>query len=645
MAYSKLAAPPTQDKPIIPMLGALCTLGLLVLGTLPGPSTALSQPAGQGTLWVFAVGVSHYQNSMIDLQFADNDAQTLAVVLNERGKGLFQDVRTKVLVNDQVTRQSILDGMSSFFAEAKADDTGVIALMGHGVISNGTFYFLPYPANINNLKSEGLLVQDFESGVQGVSERVRRLALILDTCHAEALNVHIRGLSELSKINHKARGISFVSEVAQKVPDTFILGSSTEDEDSWEDSSYRMPGEKNGHGLFTYALLRGLNEAPAHNGAIEVGALYNYAADVVQDKSLNKQRPSHGGSGTNFPIARALKPPPPADAQQAAMLTNQGVQARQSAQLPQAQAALARATQLNPKDQVAAVLNDEVSADRDYQASPDAERDNVIAAANLLKSSGYKGPADEWAPRPTVIAFLDFVTAGGTPEQAGLHDALVARISQSLQGTKRVQVVDRHLIDALLREQKLSMTDLSNPATRLRVGQILVSRLIGTGDVASIGKDKYSVNLQMIDTETTELKINLSEPLDGSNKILGVADKSASDILHQLVRDYPLKAEVVAVDGDQVVVNLGGNAGATTGMRMNAVVEKPITADGQTIATRLVKIGSIQLTEVQDNGSFAKVLEHTGTLAKGTKVIEAASPAAAASSSKPSPAGGASPTR
>ena len=49
--------------------------------------------------------------------------------------------------------------------------------------------------------------------------------------------------------------------------------------------------------------------------------------------------------------------------------------------------------------------------------------------AKLLKSSGYKGPADPWAPRPLVVAFLDFVTVGGEPEHAGLHDALVARIA------------------------------------------------------------------------------------------------------------------------------------------------------------------------------------------------------------------------
>ena len=418
-----------------------------------------------------------------------------------------------------------------------------------------------------------------------------------------------------------------VSEVvvSDKVPDTFVLGSSEGDESSWEDSSYRLPDEKVGHGAFTYALLRGLGgEAPAYNGIFYVEELSAYVSHKTVEVTHGRQTPTLNSThGANFAIARAVASPSATDSGQAAALAKEGEQARQNGQLTLAKKALSRAAQLDPKNQVASVLNDEVSADMKYQNSPDEQQDTVLALAKLLKSSGYNNP-DEWTPRPMVVAFLDFVTAGGEPENGGLHDALVARITQSLQGTKRVHVVDRHLIDAVLREQKLSMTDLSNPATRLKVGQILVTGLIGTGDVASVGKGKYSVDLQMIDTETTELKINLSEPLDGPDKILAIADKSASDILDHLARDYPLKGKIVAVEGDQVVVNLGSSAGATVGTRMNAVSEKPITADGQVIATELVKIGSIELTQVQDKGSFAKVLNHTGALAAETKVIETA---------------------
>jgi hypothetical protein len=65
-----------------------------------------------------------------------------------------------------------------------------------------------------------------------------------------------------------------------------------------------------------------------------------------------------------------------------------------------------------------------------------------------------------------------------------LHEASVARISQSLHGTKRVTIVDRHLLDQVLREMRLSMSDLSNPWHRLKKnGRILVAPTITTGNV------------------------------------------------------------------------------------------------------------------------------------------------------------------
>jgi TolB-like protein len=594
----------------------LCTVGW-----------AGSRAMGKGTLWVFAVGVSHYRNKMIDLQYADNDADTLTNALRDRAAGVFADVKTKVLVNEQATRQSILDGMKSFFSQANPDDTGVIALMGHGVIWHGVSYFVPYSADMTNLATEGLPVSDFDKAVENVSARVKKLALLLDTCHADAFSPNPRDLSQTKPRPQQARGIALVDAVAGSAPETFVLSASQGDESSWEDANYRLPGEQKGHGAFTYALLSGLRESgevQPYQGAIYIEELAGYVSHKAYERTGGKQTPIARTHSADFPIARALDPPSTADFQQAASLLQQGETARQKGQLPLAKDALAKAAQLNPKDQVARVLSDETSADAAYRDDPNAEHDMVTAAANLFKRTGYKGPDDPWAPRPMVIAFLDFSTAGGSPEHAGLHDALVARITQALQGSKRVRVVDRRLIAEVLQEQKLSMSDLSDPATRLKVGQILASRLIATGDVASIDKDKYSVELQMIDTETTEIKVNLSEPLDGSDKIFAVADKTANDILNHVEQDYPLKGKIVHVDGDQVVLDIGSNAGATTGTRMNAVAEESIKVNGEVIATKLNRVGSVEITEVQPKASFAKVIEHSVALKPETKVIEAA---------------------
>src|SRR5580698_2192644 len=64
-----------------------------------GSAWADTAATPKGTLWVFTVGVSQFRNSMIDLQFADNDAQTLADTLAQRSAGVFANVKTQVIVH------------------------------------------------------------------------------------------------------------------------------------------------------------------------------------------------------------------------------------------------------------------------------------------------------------------------------------------------------------------------------------------------------------------------------------------------------------------------------------------------------------------------------------------------------------------
>ena len=193
---------------------------------LPGASAYADASAEQnahpkGSLWVFAVGVSQYRNSDNNLEYADNDAVTLTAAFQQLGKGVFDDVKTDVLINQQVTKQSILGQMPAFFAQASSDDTAIVALMGHGATESGTFYFVPYPADLTNLAVEGLPVSDFANAVHQFSGRVAKTVLIVDTCHAGALNFRMRGLDQPAK--PRARGVSLVGDLSPRMPNTYIL--------------------------------------------------------------------------------------------------------------------------------------------------------------------------------------------------------------------------------------------------------------------------------------------------------------------------------------------------------------------------------------------------------------------------------------
>ena len=569
---------------------------------------------------MFAVGVSHYRNNSISLQFADNDATSLADALTQQSNGVFSAVKSKTLVNEQVTRASIIDGLHSFFADASAGDTALVALMGHGVVSQGVFYFVPYPADGTTLPTEGLMGTDLAAAVQQVAAKVQRVIVVADTCQADALDFRIRSIQP-TLTKPSSRGVSLVVALAPKMPGTYILSSSEESEFSFEDSNYRLPGEKVGHGAFTYALLRGINGEAARGNTVNVLDLFSYASDQVPKITGDRQHPVVEGHGTNFALAR-VRSVPAQDAQQSAQLVAKATQQQKQGELSQAQVTLARASQLNPNNQVGKVLHDEVSDDLALSKDRSERHDLIEEAAEMIKHHPPL-PVDPWAPRPMVVAFLDFNTLGGGPDVGGLHAALIARIEQSLQGSKRIKVVDRHLLDQVLRELKLSASDLSDPATRLKVGQILVARAIGTGNVAFVGGQHYAVNLQLIDTETTEVKVNLSQQGSDPQKILPVADTASASLLKQIKEIYPLRGKIVALDGDRAILDAGSNAGATPNTRMNAVVETPIVINGQVLANRMSNVGALQITsEVYEKASVAKVLDHKGPLSVGMKVIE-----------------------
>ena len=100
-------------------------------------------------MWVLSVGVSQYADPALNLNFADNDAISVADALREQQqRRVYGAVQTRVLTNEQVTRESILSGIREFIAEAQPNDIATIFLAGHGVrdLLTGTYYFLPQPA-------------------------------------------------------------------------------------------------------------------------------------------------------------------------------------------------------------------------------------------------------------------------------------------------------------------------------------------------------------------------------------------------------------------------------------------------------------------------------------------------------------------
>jgi TolB-like protein len=301
------------------VVGGCTAIGILVAWVIhtPGrmdppsdfarsPSRAAALASESPSLWVLAIGVSHYQDPQLNLRFADADARAVVeMLLRQRGGPVYRDVQTALLINGEVTRESILNSLERFLGRAGPDDVVVIFIAGHGVSdrASGSYYFLPFPATASNLVTAGLRISDFDEMIRVVRRNVRGVVMMLDTCHAGALRV---SLSELLPADDAGARLSAGEGF-------FLLAATKPGEDSHEEPEWD-------HGAFTYAVLEGLDGAADGDGdgLISVSDLFGYVAREVPRLTDGTQHPYHKMEGTDLVLAavrreagRALSPVPP----------------------------------------------------------------------------------------------------------------------------------------------------------------------------------------------------------------------------------------------------------------------------------------------------------------------------------------------
>jgi TolB-like protein len=266
--------------------------------TRRAPAPVISSAARGGVtlgspsvLWVLAVGVSRFRDPGLNLRFADSDAEAIAAAFGrQRGGTLYRDVRTQVLLNEQVTREAILSALEGLLQQVRVDDVVLLFLAGHGVQDTaiGSYYFLPWAANADSMRTHGLRMADVDEMLRILRSNVRGVVIILDTCHAGALRVH----SPRPVVG---------DELAAPMPagdGFFLFAASRPGEESKEDADL-------GHGAFTYALLEGLAGAADADGdgVLPASELFGYVARRVPALTNGEQHPYHKTEGTDLILA------------------------------------------------------------------------------------------------------------------------------------------------------------------------------------------------------------------------------------------------------------------------------------------------------------------------------------------------------
>lgn len=252
-------------------------------------------------LYLVTIGIDKYKNPKYNLNYAQADADGVAKVISQQSKSLFQEVVPFSIRNDKAVKANIFAALNQVKAKALEQDMIVVYYAGHGVMSGGAdkqFYIVPHDitqlyGRDDLLADKGISANDLKDFASDIN--AQKQVFILDACQSagalDALEDRARGAAEEKAIAQLARSTG-----------TFWITSTGAEQFATEFA-------KLGHGIFTYALLEGINGAADANKdqRLTIRELSTYIENKVPELSEqlkgSAQFPSAYSFGNDFPLA------------------------------------------------------------------------------------------------------------------------------------------------------------------------------------------------------------------------------------------------------------------------------------------------------------------------------------------------------
>ena len=228
-------------------------------------------------LYVLAIGVSKYQDSSIQLDFAAKDSTDLANFFKTQEGGLYRKVSVRLLTDGKARRDDVLDGLEWIRKELTSRDIAFVFIAGHGVNdSDGTYYFLPQDVNIKALKRTGVIFTEIRNTLVSLPGKA---LFFIDTCHAG--NVLGTGTRSL-----RMDTTAVVNELSSADNGVIVFAAAT-------GRQYAQESPDWGNGAFTKAILEGLHGQADYNksGRITHKMLDLYVSERVKTLTEGAQSP------------------------------------------------------------------------------------------------------------------------------------------------------------------------------------------------------------------------------------------------------------------------------------------------------------------------------------------------------------------
>ena len=258
-------------------------------------------------LLLVTIGTSKYKDQNYNLAYAVKDAEDLTKILSTNTKGVYNEVKSKSLYNEEVTVENIAE-LKSFLETSKPDDIVMLFVAGHGVLdADFDYYFGTHDIDFLNPKARGLAYEKLEGLLDGI--KANKKILIMDTCHSgevdkdEVIEAEVIEEDD-GDIDFRAAGINIASKkgsgasaskLAEELFNDLRRGTGSTVISSAGGAEFAMESDEWKNGLFTYCLLNGLKNYTADldkDGQIMLSELQEYVVIKVAGLSHGRQVPN-----------------------------------------------------------------------------------------------------------------------------------------------------------------------------------------------------------------------------------------------------------------------------------------------------------------------------------------------------------------
>ena len=306
--------------------------------------------------------------------------------------------------------------------------------------------------------------------------------------------------------------------------------------------------------------------------------------------------------------------------------TNKGLSLEKEGRWGEALKAYQQVLAVDSRDMYAGVLarraQEMLDLEKDAKRKERMDRLVKELAERFRSRKDEKPPEDSWTSRPTILTFVDFEEKGGLPEREGFSAVITSELTNRLNASGRVKVVERVLMERLLEELNIGSSELADPETALRLGKVLAARLIGTGTLTFLPQEAV-FTFRLIDTETSEIPRLVTTQLGQRASLDREILSLNRDILKTVIEKYPLRGYVAKVSGGESIINIGSRHGVVAGTRFDVLDEaETLQYRGKTLRGSMKKAGQVEVVAVDRDFARVKPLGNMRRLKEDDKVQE-----------------------